>query len=236
MGLVKFHNLAQPGCIRVPCLLLVLSPVRSVTDYKNGGPQCNVHGTTTIDRQCSFVCKEIWKRRADTHFLTCYDPLACFTEFWESKQLRDEPEVHSSVVETLQQNCSFNRYQQFSLEQLESNVAFGGEALCKEKEFEVVDFVSGHPSAFLGGEGNCLVYSQAEEAATACQKDKELNDRLYCVLGIGDIPAKPALSDLCDFAPSEDYKFALFYNCVPCEPQSFNRDTQLRSNITCVRP
>ncbi|CDJ48385.1 thrombospondin type 1 domain-containing protein, putative [Eimeria brunetti] len=101
-----------------------------------------------------------------------------------------------------------------SLDQLSSNGAFGGEALCMDKELQVVDFVVGHPDAFRRGTGNCLLYSQAKEAAEACRKDKELNDRIYCVLGINEIPPKPELSDLCDYAPSVDYQFGMFYSCV----------------------
>lgn len=66
-----------------------------------------------------------------------------------------------------------------------------------------------------------MLYSQAEEVASACQKDKELNGRIYCVLGMDELPEKPDLSDICDSPPSNYYQFVLFYDCVPCEPVAY---------------
>ncbi|CDI81896.1 Micronemal protein 15, related [Eimeria praecox] len=153
-------------------------------------------------------------------------------------------EVRAALVDADRVRSAADRengdgYQEFTLDQLRSNAAFGGEALCKEKELEIVDFISGHPSAFLGGDGNCLLYSQAEEAAVSCQKDKELNDRIYCVLGIDDIPQKPVLSDLCDSPPSNEYHFGLFYDCVPsnsvppCELESTTSWDSVTSSCNC---
>ncbi|OEH77655.1 thrombospondin type 1 domain-containing protein [Cyclospora cayetanensis] len=199
---------------------------RYAADYNNGGPQCKFTGTTVIERQCSFICEEIWSKYAAERFMRCADPMSCFTNFWNTTELAKEPQVDSSILIKVETKCSFDGYQEYSAEDLESSAIFGGETLCKnQKELKVVDFVVGHPSAFRGDDWNCLLYSQAEKVAEACQKDRKENNRLYCELGIYDLPNAPELSTICTDVPSNEYRYALFYDCDP-PSSSFSCDVK----------
>lgn len=77
-----------------------------------------------------------------------------------------------------------------------------------------MDFLTGHPTAYVGDD-NCMLYSQGVEVAAACERDKETNNRLFCELEFQDLPEEPALSDLCSSPPSDDYLYSFFYSCVP---------------------
>lgn len=111
-------------------------------------------------------------------------------------------------------NLFADGYQEYALDELLSSSIFGGEALCKDKELRVVDFLTGHPTAYVG-DNNCMLYSQGVEVAAACERDKETNNRLFCELEFQDLPEEPALSDLCSSPPSDDYLYSFFYVCVP---------------------
>ncbi|XP_026191793.1 uncharacterized protein LOC113146997 [Cyclospora cayetanensis] len=209
---------------------------RYAADYNNGGPQCKFTGTTVIERQCSFICEEIWSKYAAERFMRCADPMSCFTNFWNTTELAKEPQVDSSILIKVETKCSFDGYQEYSAEDLESSAIFGGETLCKnQKELKVVDFVVGHPSAFRGDDWNCLLYSQAEKVAEACQKDRKENNRLYCELGIYDLPNAPELSTICTDVPSNEYRYALFYDCDPhVGPNCYKGTDQPFCQVPCI--
>ncbi|KAL8273853.1 hypothetical protein Esti_002176 [Eimeria stiedai] len=216
------------------CILRV-TPLnaRFAAQYANGGPQCRKDIVTVTDGQCSFVCEAAWDKEADTNFMLCVDPMSCFKTFWE-EHLRELSEVQTSLVATLQKQCSFggaaisfnviparlqalvysDDFETYASSDLELSGFFGGN-LCGDLELVVVDFIAGHPTAFEGKDRNCSLYSAAAEANRACEDDKKQNQRLYCELSRPNIPTVPDLSELCRLTPSPEYQFAFFYSCIP---------------------
>ncbi|KAL8451729.1 hypothetical protein Emed_001891 [Eimeria media] len=186
---------------------------RSVAQYENGGPQCRIDGATVIDGQCSYVCEAAWDKEADTNFLLCTDPMSCFNTFWD-EHLRELSEVQTSLVSTLQKQCSFDDYETYTSSDLDASTFFGGD-LCGDLELSVVDFIAGHPTAFEGKSRNCSLYSAAAEAKRVCEEDKKQNQRNYCELNSSNLPTVPDLSELCSVTPSQEYQYAFFYECIP---------------------